>query len=79
MAKKRGFFANKNAGTIKYIFGKYICVCTYMPNVRFLGKFEQVLDGGAGDGGGGVFTPTAPLPQQNEPQKSPPRLGLRLS
>ena len=47
-----------------------------MPNVRFLGKFEQVLDGG---GGGGYFTPTAPFPPQNEPLKSPPRLGLRLS
>ena len=48
-----------------------------MPNVRFLGKFEQVLDGG---GGGVLFLPpTAPFPPQNEPLKSPPRLGLRLS
>ena len=48
-----------------------------MPNVRFLGKFEQVLDGGGG--GGGILPPTAPFPPQNEPLKSPPRLGLRLS
>ena len=29
-----------------------------MPNVRFLGKFEQVLDGG---GGGGGILPPPPL------------------
>ena len=45
-----------------------------MPNVRFLGKFEQALEGG-----GRILPPTAPFPPQNEPLKSPPRLGLRLS
>ena len=28
-------------------------------------------------GRGGILPPTAPLPPQNEPLKSPPRLGLR--
>ena len=46
-SKKCWFFAEKcwhqqsqeGLGTKKYIFWNYICVCTYVPNSKFLEKF----------------------------------------
>ena len=41
-------------------------------------KIRTSFRWGRGEGGG-ILPPTAPFPPQNEPLKSPPRLGLRLS
>ena len=46
-----------------------------MPNVRFLGKFEQVLDGG---GGGGYFTPHRPFSTSKRTPKKPTQIGFKI-